>query len=397
MVTRGIVEKLLDRYTIKVRMPLLNRMKQNSSSILSDDLNEAVVSVPPNFDPNINVGDVVFVAFEDNNFGKPVVIGYLYRSNMTPTYGDIILNSVNVKIAANLSADTTIGDVSSTNISYLKGVTSNIQGQLDSLKDSDTILSNAFVEWTKSGDPDKIVNLININNEKIEIISHVALINFDDDVFYGKLDEETGYLSKIYFKYLNYGGEILDVSDLDSLQITDVGRFYKINQKIVYNNINYYAGDYILLTNIDTKNVRYFTKINGTNIIPGDGIDFIEDTSGLKISHYNSQGKGSENSGRTYIQSIEVDKFGHVINVSTGTETAENTHYRVDAQLENAGDPTVKFVENNTTSSEIKFVGKGSTAISGKDNEITINTDVKIEDIKQSEETTIILDCRHFR
>lgn len=397
MVTRGIVEKLLDRYTIKVRMPLLNRMKQNSSSILSDDLNEAVVSVPPNFDPNINVGDVVFVAFEDNNFGKPVVIGYLYRSNMTPTYGDIILNSVNVKIAANLSADTTIGDVSSTNISYLKGVTSNIQGQLDSLKDSDTILSNAFVEWTKSGDPDKIVNSININNEKIKTISHVAPINFDDDVFYGKLNEETGYLSKIYFKYLNYGGEILDVSDLDSLQITDVGRFYKINQKIVYNNINYYAGDYILLTNIDTKNVRYFTKINGTNIIPGDGIDFIEDTSGLKISHYNSQGKGSENSGRTYIQSIEVDKFGHVINVSTGTETAENTHYRVDAQLENAGDPTVKFVENNTTSSEIKFVGKGSTAISGKDNEITINTDVKIEDIKQSEETTIILDCRHFR
>ena len=135
MITRGIVEKLLDRYTIKVRMPLLNRMKQNSSSILSDDLNEAVVSVPPNFDPNINVGDVVFVAFEDNNFGKPVVIGYLYRSNMTPTYGDIILNSINVKIAANLSADTTIGDVSSTNISYVKGVTSNIQGQLDLLKE----------------------------------------------------------------------------------------------------------------------------------------------------------------------------------------------------------------------------------------------------------------------
>ena len=97
MITRGIVEKLLDRYTIKVRMPILNRMKQNSNSILSDDLNEAVVSVPPNFDPNINVGDVVFVAFEDNNFGKPVVIGYLYRSNMTPTYGDIILNSINVK------------------------------------------------------------------------------------------------------------------------------------------------------------------------------------------------------------------------------------------------------------------------------------------------------------
>ncbi len=397
MVTRGIVEKLLDRYTIKVRMPLLNRMKQNSSSILSDDLNEAVVSVPPNFDPNINVGDVVFVAFEDNNFGKPVVIGYLYRSNMTPTYGDIILNSINVKIAANLSADTTIGDVSSTNISYLKGVTSNIQGQLDSLKDSDTILSNAFVEWTKSGDPDKIVNSININNEKIETVSHVAPINFDDDVFYGKLNEETGYLSKIYFKYLNYGGEILNVSDLDSLQITDVGRFYKVRQKITYNGISYYAGDYILLTNVDIKNVKYFTKINGSNIFPGDGIDFIEDSTGFKIAHYNSQGKGSENSGRTYIQSIEVDKFGHVINVGTGTETAENTHYRVDAQVENINDPIVKFVENDTTSSEIKFVGKGSTAISGGNKEITIDTNVKIEDVKQTEDVTIILDCRHFR
>ena len=397
MITRGIVEKLLDRYTIKVRMPLLNRIKQNSSSILSDDLNEAVVSVPPNFDPNINVGDVVFVAFEDNNFGKPVVIGYLYRSNMTPTYGDIILNSINVKIAANLSADTTIGDVSSTNISYLKGVTSNIQGQLDSLKDSDTILSNAFVEWTKSGDPDKIVNAVSINDEKIETIAHVAPINFDENVFYGKLNEETGYLSRIYFKYLNYGGEISNVSELDSLQITDVGRFYKIKQKIIYDNISYYVGDYILLTNIDTKSVKYFTKISGSNIVPGDGINFIEDSAGLKISHYNSTGKGSENSGRTYIQSIVVDKFGHVIDVGTGTETAENTHYTVDAQVENTNDPTVKFVENNSISSEIKFVGKGSSVISGKDKEITITTDVKVEDIKQSEDITIILDCRHFR
>ena len=397
MITRGIVEKLLDRYTIKVRMPLLNRMKQNSSSILSDDLNEAVVSVPPNFDPNINVGDVVFVAFEDNNFGKPVVIGYLYRSNMTPTYGDIILNSINVKIAANLSADTTIGDVSSTNISYLKGVTSNIQGQLDSLKDSDTILSNAFVEWTKSGDPDKIVNAVSINDEKIETIAHVAPINFDENVFCGKLNEETGYLSRIYFKYLNYGGEISNVSELDSLQITDVGRFYKIKQKIIYDNISYYVGDYILLTNIDTKSVKYFTKISGSNIVPGDGINFIEDSAGLKISHYNSTGKGSENSGRTYIQSIVVDKFGHVIDVGTGTETAENTHYTVDAQVENTNDPTVKFVENNSISSEIKFVGKGSSVISGKDKEITITTDVKVEDIKQSEDVTIILDCRHFR
>ena len=397
MITRGIVEKLLDRYTIKVRMPILNRMKQNSNSILSDDLNEAVVSVPPNFDPNINVGDVVFVAFEDNNFGKPVVIGYLYRSNMTPTYGDIILNSINVKIAANLSADTTIGDVSSTNISYLKGVTSNIQGQLDSLKDSDTILSNAFVEWTKSGDPDKIVNAVSINDEKIETIAHVAPINFDENVFYGKLNEETGYLSRIYFKYLNYGGEISNVSELDSLQITDVGRFYKIKQKIIYDNISYYVGDYILLTNIDTKSVKYFTKISGSNIVPGDGINFIEDSAGLKISHYNSTGKGSENSGRTYIQSIVVDKFGHVIDVGTGTETAENTHYTVDAQVENTNDPTVKFVENNSTSSEIKFVGKGSSVISGKDKEITITTDVKVEDIKQSEDITIILDCRHFR
>ena len=181
------------------------------------------------------------------------------------------------------------------------------------------------------------------------------------------------------------------------MQITDVGRFYKIKQKIIYDNISYYVGDYILLTNIDTKSVKYFTKISGSNIVPGDGINFIEDSAGLKISHYNSTGKGSENSGRTYIQSIKVDEFGHVIDVGTGTETAENTHYTVDAQVENTNDPTVKFVENNSTSSEIKFVGKGSSVISGKDKEITIATDVKVEDIKQSEDVTIILDCRHFR
>ena len=38
-----------------------------------------------------------------------------------------------------------------------------------------------------------------------------------------------------------------------------------------------------------------------------------------------------------------------------------------------------------------------TSVISGKDKEITITTDVKVEDIKQSEDVTIILDCRHFR
>ena len=111
MITRGIVEKLLDRYTIKVRMPLLNRMKQNSNSILSDDLNEAVVSVPPNFDPNINVGDVVFVGFEDNDISYPVVLGYMMTTKESRVNKDLNVTltatSLKVKDSAELPSNLT--------------------------------------------------------------------------------------------------------------------------------------------------------------------------------------------------------------------------------------------------------------------------------------------------
>ena len=108
---KTIVEKLLDRYTIKVRMPILNRMKQNSNSILSDDLNEAVVSVPPNFDPNINVGDVVFVGFEDNDVSYPVVLGYMMTTKESRVNKDLNVTltatSLKVKDSAELPSNLT--------------------------------------------------------------------------------------------------------------------------------------------------------------------------------------------------------------------------------------------------------------------------------------------------
>ena len=158
MITRGIVERIVDRYTVKVRMPLLNRIRNNSGNVLSDDLNEAVICTLPKYDPNINTGDVVFVAFEDNDYGKPVVIGYLYRENMNETLGDIVLNTLNVNLSAHLTEDTTIGNVSSEDIANLQGTTGNIQKQLDELRNALDQVQTFMNYWGSQEEPEEKEN-----------------------------------------------------------------------------------------------------------------------------------------------------------------------------------------------------------------------------------------------
>ena len=67
MITRGIVEKILTPYLVKVRIPTLNRTKDSSIKTLSDELNDTPICTLNHYDPNLRVGDIVIVGFEDND------------------------------------------------------------------------------------------------------------------------------------------------------------------------------------------------------------------------------------------------------------------------------------------------------------------------------------------
>ena len=85
MITKAIVEKVIDNYNIRVRVPSLDRTYQSSVYTNNEDLNVAIVCTLPGCDPNIKVGDVVFVSLEETEEDRAVILGYLYRTKKTET------------------------------------------------------------------------------------------------------------------------------------------------------------------------------------------------------------------------------------------------------------------------------------------------------------------------
>jgi hypothetical protein len=66
--------------------------------------------------------------------------------------------------------------------------------------------------------------------------------------------------------------------------------------------------------------------VNNT-LTGGGGIDVTNAAGGISVSHTDTSSQSSSNnSGRTYIQDIELDAYGHVTSLETATETVVNTN-----------------------------------------------------------------------
>ena len=135
MITKAIVEKAIDNYNIRIRVPSLDRTYQSSVYTNNEDLNVAIVCTLPGCDPNIKVGDVVFVSLEETEEDRAVILGYLYRTKKTETLCDMLLSKLNVANVAVLPEDTTIGNVSSFELQQLSGIRGNVQLQITQLQE----------------------------------------------------------------------------------------------------------------------------------------------------------------------------------------------------------------------------------------------------------------------
>ena len=131
MIIRGIVEKIITPYKVAVRIPLIDRVDTSNVYIKDSDLHTASICTLPRADINLMCGDVVIIGFENDDLGKPIILGYLYRADYAANGLDINLNSLEVVSTARLSSDTSIGNVTSTDIACLQGIGGNIQAQLD--------------------------------------------------------------------------------------------------------------------------------------------------------------------------------------------------------------------------------------------------------------------------
>ena len=132
MITRAIVDSVLDSYTFKIRIPILNRTSSSTVKISSALLPEAVVCCSPGYSMNLQPGDVVIVASDDTEKDW-TILGLLFTSSMRESTADLVLNDLRVVNAVTLPDNTSIGSVSNKNIQCLSGVKENIQKQLDEI------------------------------------------------------------------------------------------------------------------------------------------------------------------------------------------------------------------------------------------------------------------------
>ena len=120
MITKAIIENINSPYEVVVRIPLFNSVSTFSQSTKSVNLNSAIICTMPqcNFIPQ--VGDIVFVAFEDNDIGKPVVIGCLFKQKGNTSEIDLTANNLTVNNTTKLGEQTYIGDLTPEDFKKLK-------------------------------------------------------------------------------------------------------------------------------------------------------------------------------------------------------------------------------------------------------------------------------------
>lgn len=141
MITKAIVEDILSPYEVKIRVPLLDGASTSPLSTKDSNLNIATICSLPNCYINVQVGDVVFVGFEDNTYYKAVVLGHLSREAMSDTYADVTFGNMSILSSAILPKETSISEVTYNELSTLLGVRDNLQKQIDSLKDEISVLN----------------------------------------------------------------------------------------------------------------------------------------------------------------------------------------------------------------------------------------------------------------
>lgn len=149
MITKGIIEELISPYEVRVRIPILDRSDASSLHTTTQNLNIATICSLPNCYVNLQVGDVVFVGFEDNTYYKAVILGHLCRETDYTTYADVTLGNMIVKRSAELPQVTSIGEVTDIELQRLVGIRENIQKQIDNLSDKLENLQDELSKLTK--------------------------------------------------------------------------------------------------------------------------------------------------------------------------------------------------------------------------------------------------------
>lgn len=113
----------------KIYIPIFRRAGEPKNSKLGASTTYATLCYNPGAENGYRVGDIVYVAFENNQIGEPVIIGKLFlnktQDSENSTY--LIGDELNVSKKATLPLNTTIGDITGEQLAKLFRVVANLE------------------------------------------------------------------------------------------------------------------------------------------------------------------------------------------------------------------------------------------------------------------------------
>lgn len=133
MFTKAVIEEVISANRVRVRIPIFDKIASVTNSTPFEELSEATICTLPGAKDNCKVGDIVYVTFEDNDVGRPVVVGYLQREYDTGTLPSLKVGSFTAEGEVVLPGTTTIGNINFKNLSQLEELDENVQKTLDQL------------------------------------------------------------------------------------------------------------------------------------------------------------------------------------------------------------------------------------------------------------------------
>lgn len=91
MIQKAIIEEIIQGgYQARVRIPRYNKAASSPTATDKQDLAVATICTFPGIHPSYQIGDIVFVGFENEEINQPVILGLLYRENMGSSTSDMV-------------------------------------------------------------------------------------------------------------------------------------------------------------------------------------------------------------------------------------------------------------------------------------------------------------------
>ena len=208
MVTKGIITEIISKYQARVRIPIYNKAEESPTATPNEELSIGPVNTLPGINPNISVGDVVIIAFEQDIYTDPVILGLLYTENSSRGFSDVKAGELSVISEAILPSKTTIGSVKGDQIASLENVKGNIQNQIDLLSDKFTEITELSVYDVKVAGTSVVTD--GIANIPYADVSTSGVVSTGAQTFSGQksFNDVIAFNNNVVFNDLSDGGSV---------------------------------------------------------------------------------------------------------------------------------------------------------------------------------------------